>query len=152
MTVTTNEADGATLYNCCTHHAAPDWSQFVRLELGGCIDHDGQTDGGVAFDEAQFFSVYGRRDDGEAEAITDIHGSALDALVVAATLTGISGLTVALYPCGFMAGEKAAIATVIEAATSHLEDLETGVSDGTYDRAENAQPIRELFDAINLLT
>lgn len=59
------------LYNCCTNYEPPDWSQFDGLELGGCIDDDGVTEGGADRDDAEFFTVYGHLKVGGIEAITD---------------------------------------------------------------------------------
>lgn len=62
----------AQLYNCQTGLNEPDWRGFTSLEIGGCKDDDGSTDWGIPFDEAEFFTIYGRDHDGMAEAITDI--------------------------------------------------------------------------------
>ncbi|MQW73434.1 hypothetical protein GHK50_20925 [Sinorhizobium medicae] len=67
--------DDATLFNCCTHYATPDWSQFDWLEIGGCVsfEEDGETytEGGFMASEAEFFTVYGHLREGGCEAITD---------------------------------------------------------------------------------
>lgn len=88
-------------FNCCTAHAAPDWSRFERLELAGCRNApDGEfTLGGQSASRADFFTVYGRfpAPDGTCEAITDIDG-ARDALAVAAELAMLSGLICVVCP------------------------------------------------------
>lgn len=95
------------LFNCCTDNAEPDWSRFTQLELGGCINEsqDSETthiNGGQHFADAEFFSIYGRTHDGEAEAITDCQ-TALDVLCVAEALRELSAraghmLNVVIYP------------------------------------------------------
>lgn len=93
------------LFNCCTGNAAPDWSRFIGLELGGCTSADGITTGGAAYNLAQFFTVYGRTREGEAEAITDIEAASgrerptllVRAIDVAAELSYRSGLPITLY-------------------------------------------------------
>ncbi|KZE34128.1 hypothetical protein IMF23_00130 [Chelatococcus daeguensis] len=82
----------ARLFNCCTGHAEPDWSRFTSLELAGCRDLNSTDDpagtmiaGGQSAGAAEFFTVYGRKADGEAGAITDIEDPR-DALAVAAEL------------------------------------------------------------------
>lgn len=91
------------LYNCCTRHEAPDWSQFTQLELAGCRDESETPDetctvGLQSASTAEFFTVYGRfpEPDGTCEAITDIT-DALDALAVAGELARISGLPVIVH-------------------------------------------------------
>lgn len=65
------------LFNCCHKAEEPDWSDFDALEVGGCIveEEEGSdetfTIGGIARDEAQFFTVYGHLKVGGVEAITD---------------------------------------------------------------------------------
>lgn len=93
------------LFNCCTNGAAPDWSQFDALEIGGCInaadDEEkarGETfiEGGHARAEAEFFTVYGhfRRDRGEGvEALTDCD-TYEQAEAAAAELSRLSGLPI----------------------------------------------------------
>jgi hypothetical protein len=89
----------ATLFNCCTGNAAPDWTQFDALEIGGCItlarEADGETfvEGGIADSEAEFWTVYGHFKNGGCEAITDC---ATRAMVdsVASRLSELSGLPV----------------------------------------------------------
>lgn len=87
----------ATLFNCCTNNAAPDWTQFDALETGGCITitEGGQTftEGGIADSEAEFWTVYGHLKGGGCEAITDC---ATRAMVdsVAQHLSALSGLPV----------------------------------------------------------
>lgn len=90
----------ARLFNCCTAHAAPDWSRFVRLELAGCRDESDDPDetmtiGNQPASKSEFFTVYGRfaEPDGTCEAITDIPDPR-DALAVAAELAMASGLPV----------------------------------------------------------
>jgi hypothetical protein len=93
--------NSARLYNCCTDHRAPDWSQFERLELAGCITvtegstGDEITEGLQPASKAEFFTVYGRfpEPDGTCEAITDIVDPR-EALAVAGELAMISGLPV----------------------------------------------------------
>jgi hypothetical protein len=69
--------DNATLFNCCTGGVAPDWSRYSSLEISGCINdaEEGAEEtyivGGISRDKAEFFSIYGRMAEGEAEAITD---------------------------------------------------------------------------------
>jgi hypothetical protein len=90
--------DNATLFNCCTDHAAPDWSQFSWLETGGCTterDDKGNewTNGGESDDVAEFWTVYGRLKEGGCEAITDCNTRAeVDA--VALKLSELSGLPI----------------------------------------------------------
>ncbi|PDT77194.1 hypothetical protein [Bradyrhizobium sp. C9] len=93
------ELDGAVYFNCCTGTAAPDWSQFVALETGGCTTETdartGQewTNGGEPDDVAEFWTVYGRLKEGGCEAITDCKTRAeVDA--VALRLSELSGLPV----------------------------------------------------------
>ena len=68
----------ARLFNCCTDHAAPDWSQFDAIEIHGCVDLNAETpeqgthfESGYDRDEATCFSVSGHYRDGGAESITD---------------------------------------------------------------------------------
>ncbi|MDX0455474.1 hypothetical protein GOC72_18640 [Sinorhizobium medicae] len=87
--------NNAILFNCCTDFAAPDWSQFTALELGGCRmdpDYDGSVNGGFDRYEAEFFSVYARFGDGECDAITDWHGSYDEAVSTTEELSRLSGL------------------------------------------------------------
>jgi len=88
------------LFNCQPDGRAPDWSRFLSLEIGGCIDHDGTTEGGVSADRAHFFTVYARDHEGMAEAITDtLPGETLaDAARIGAELASLSGLPCALAP------------------------------------------------------
>ncbi|RWC91667.1 MAG: hypothetical protein EOS72_03155 [Mesorhizobium sp.] len=95
-------ADGARLFNCCAYEAAPDWKQFERLELAGCVDdtsEPGHTIGLQPASKAEFFTIYGRfpEPDGTCEAITDIR-DAREALVVAAELALLSRLPVIVHP------------------------------------------------------
>ncbi|TIR24007.1 MAG: hypothetical protein E5X34_13205 [Mesorhizobium sp.] len=92
----------ARLFNCCTGHAAPDWKQFERLELAGCMDdpsEPGHTLGLLPAFKAKFFTIYGRfpEPDGTCEAITDVFYP-LEALEVAAELALLSGLPVIVHP------------------------------------------------------
>lgn len=71
------------LFNCCTNHTPPEFSAFQHLEIRGCrndgpmLSKDGVPIDGTHIvtvhddDEAEFFTVYGRKLDGDAEAITD---------------------------------------------------------------------------------
>ncbi|MBB4017345.1 hypothetical protein GGR16_002374 [Chelatococcus caeni] len=92
----------ARLFNCCTDYAEPDWSRFASLELAGCCDLIIPADpeatmvaAGQSAAVAEFFCVYGRSAEGEAEAITDIDDPR-DALAVAAELGLRSRLPVSL--------------------------------------------------------
>ncbi len=87
------------LFSCCTDHKPPKWSDYDHLELGGCRDHGGSTEGGVAFYAAEFFTVYGRKRDGEAEPITDIHDHR-EVLQIAAELAIRSGMQLIFYRPG----------------------------------------------------
>ncbi|MDX0801727.1 hypothetical protein GOD37_22450 [Sinorhizobium medicae] len=70
--------DNDTLFNCCTNYAAPDWSQFDWLEIGGCIsfEEDGETytEGGFMASEAEFFTVYGHLADAVGEHLATLSG------------------------------------------------------------------------------
>nr|AJW30030.1 hypothetical protein pLM19O2_p85 [Ochrobactrum sp. LM19] len=63
----------ADLFNCCAHGCSePDWSEFVSLELEGCcseIYDNGEewTISGVTREQAEFFTIYGLRHNGEAD-------------------------------------------------------------------------------------
>lgn len=93
------------LFNCRTDHAAPYWSQFDALEIGGCCDvadgsggpgtNEAETyiEGGYDRGEAEFFTVYGHIPGEGVEAITDC-STFLDAEAVAAELSRLSGLPV----------------------------------------------------------
>jgi len=78
----------ALLYNCCLKHAEPVWSRFRSLSISGVRDLRSQT--GVDETEcvacpdaeAQFWTIYGRTKDGDAEALTDAPTKAA-ALVIA---------------------------------------------------------------------
>ncbi|CDX26773.1 hypothetical protein MPL3356_60546 [Mesorhizobium plurifarium] len=89
------------LFNCCTAHAEPVWTEFAGLEIAGCIaDDDGATSGLQSAYEAQFFTVYARRseaDGGDCEAITDIYDATL-MLAVAGELALRSGLPCIVHP------------------------------------------------------
>jgi hypothetical protein len=66
------------LFNCCTNNEEPaERAHFVSLEVSGCIDHDGSTEGLVPDDRAEFWTVYAREPDGCAYAITDCKTRAL---------------------------------------------------------------------------
>lgn len=82
------------LFNCQTQQREPDWSEFKSLEIGGCIIDGDQTIGGQADDVAQFWTVYGRHHDGEAEAITDCRSRELARLVLARLRVMSGGLPV----------------------------------------------------------
>lgn len=90
--------DNSILFNCCTDHAAPNWSQYYALELGGCIEakctvtSDTWTEGGYHRSDAEFFTVYGHLKEGGCEAITDWHGSFDEAVCTAEELARLSGL------------------------------------------------------------
>lgn len=96
-------ADGATLFNCCTDNAEPDWSQFLRLEIEGCRndgnpapDHETSIRAGQSGRTAEFFTIYGRQKPDAAgfmvaDAITDCR-DALEAIRVAAILAARSKL------------------------------------------------------------
>lgn len=101
-----NRPDTNALYNCCAGGIAPDWQDFTHLELAGCRDaapdmraagdtwlapDETHIDGLQPVALSEFFTVYGRRHDGTADAITDIT-DAPGALSVAATLSRLSGL------------------------------------------------------------
>lgn len=88
------------LFNCCTNMKAPNWKHYTHLELSGCIDLGGETEGLVNAAKAQFVSVYGRTVSGEVEPITDIHGwrhNAGHLLHVCATLSLLSGLALQIH-------------------------------------------------------
>lgn len=91
--------DKDIFFNCCPHGLAPDWSQYSQLEIGGCIDDaDEDTDGTYIVGcqdrwKAEFFSVYGRKHDGQAEIITDVD-TFDNAEAVARKLGEVSGLKV----------------------------------------------------------
>lgn len=91
------------LFNCCTAGEEPVWSTYVALRIGGCIDHNGETEGGVTYQRAEFFTVYGVVMEGDVpmvEAITDVPTvSLINALGVAQELSDRSGLrlTVCAY-------------------------------------------------------
>ena len=97
----------ARLFNCQPDNAAPDWSAYATLQLGGCIDHDGETEGLVSHDKADFFTVYGIDADGIADAITDTPTTATlaNARTLAGDLSALSGLPV--RDCRFLASGDA---------------------------------------------
>lgn len=96
------------LFNCCTDHTEPDWTQFDALELHGCVNVadglGGPTTGesetyiesGYSRAEAELFTISGHLKEGGAEAITDCL-TFEDAQAVAAELASRSGLTVSIY-------------------------------------------------------
>ena len=90
------------LFNCMTNGAEPDWSQYTALRIGGCIDHNGETEGGVSYQRAEFFTVYSVVMDGGVpmvEAITDAPTvSLINALTVANELAERSGLRLTVCP------------------------------------------------------
>lgn len=89
------------LFNCMPEGAAPDWTAYVAVMIGGCIDHNGETEGLASYQRAEFFTVYGISPDGEAEAITDVQTvSLINALSVAQELSALSGLP--LKVCRFL--------------------------------------------------
>lgn len=96
--------DSIRLYNCMPEGLAPDWTRYVALRIGGCIDQDGQTEGSVALEDVEFFTVYGVFvEDGLhlVEAITDVATRSLtEALGVARELVALSGLP--LEQCRFL--------------------------------------------------
>lgn len=67
----------ATLFNCCTDFMAPLFGEFVVFEVQGCCDHDGATFVVDEAHDADFWTVYGRRLNGEALAITDVSTPAM---------------------------------------------------------------------------
>ncbi|KQS84277.1 hypothetical protein [Rhizobium sp. Leaf383] len=85
------ELAGARLFNCCTDHATPDWTRFDGLELGGCTDDEGYTNGGIDRKDAEFFTIYGHLKEGGVEALTDVKDFN-DAQLVLAELASISDL------------------------------------------------------------
>ncbi len=92
--------DNAKLFNCCTNHAAPDWTLFDALEVNGCIDlHEPDNRGGTCIQggepraTAEFFTVYGHMKEGGCEAISDL-ATLPEAEAVAAYLSGMTGLPV----------------------------------------------------------
>lgn len=90
--VASPDLTSAFLFNCCTDERQPDWSPFLSIEVGGCIAGDGgETTGGVPDDQAEFWTVYARRRDGCAEAITDTETREL-AEFAARTIARLSGL------------------------------------------------------------
>lgn len=90
------------LFNCCTAGEEPTWSAYVALRIGGCVDHNGETEGGVTYQRAEFFTVYGVVMEGDVpmvEAITDVPTvSLINALDVARELSTLSGLTLKVCP------------------------------------------------------
>lgn len=62
-----------TLFNCCRDGVAPDWWQFVALEVVPVEEVDGACEPvcGEPW-RATFWSVYGRNADGEYLALTDV--------------------------------------------------------------------------------
>lgn len=84
------------LFNCWNDHSEPDWNLFSNLELGGCVQENGRTTGGIERDKAHFFTVYGRLKDGGADAITDIPIGFNTALKVANELARIAGMKLSI--------------------------------------------------------
>lgn len=76
-----NAMDNAALFNCYTQNAEPEWAGFTALEIGGCLDKDGITHGGIPDNLAQFWTVYGRCTWGGVEAISDCDTRELAAAV-----------------------------------------------------------------------
>lgn len=79
-TIELTDADRARLFNCCTNRDEPDWAQFARLEIGGCVSEPCPTGrfpdatmivGGKSVDEAEFFTIYAVNAEGDREVITD---------------------------------------------------------------------------------
>jgi hypothetical protein len=84
------------LFNCCAGGVAPNWSAYRWLVIGGCIEdkeNPGHIIGGIADDEAEFWTVYGMLKGGGTEAITDCPTRA-DVDCVAERLSQLSGLQV----------------------------------------------------------
>ncbi|MEZ5784348.1 MAG: hypothetical protein R3D70_22630 [Rhizobiaceae bacterium] len=89
----------ARLFNCCTDHAAPEWSRFVHLELAGSRNDSEDLNetsivGLQPVSRSDFFTIYGRlaEPDGICEPITVIEDAAR-ALAVAAKLAALFGLS-----------------------------------------------------------
>lgn len=94
--------DAARLFNCCTGGVAPDWHEYDLLEIGGCRTEyayvpigEEFTIGGQCIADAEFFTVYGRRGEGDWETIADAP-TAAEAMRVGAVLSVLSGLPVRL--------------------------------------------------------
>lgn len=93
-------SDALRLYNCRTDCREPRWSDYARLELVGCVDDPvspGHTVPGWLATDAEFFTIYGRKPDGDTDPITDVQDPRM-AIHVAATLAAQSGLDVVVYP------------------------------------------------------
>ena len=96
--------DPTRLFNCCTTHVAPDWSQFVQLELAGCRNESDKPEETSTVElqpvsRSEFFTIYGRfpQPDGTCEAITDIDDAG-QALAVAAEPAALSSLSCIVHP------------------------------------------------------
>ena len=104
------------LFNCMPSGLAPDWTRFVALRVGACIDHGGETEGAVAQENADFFTVYGVFvEDGLqlVEAITDVPTTSLaEALPVARELAALTGLP--LEQCRFLRSQSGPATSAIE--------------------------------------
>lgn len=99
------KADGARLFNCCEGGREPDWSRFVRLEISGCVDEIEHVDPGAAKNGSTFFvsgcaaanadmfTLYGVRPDGDGDAIADC-ATLAEADAVGRELAQRSGLPV----------------------------------------------------------
>lgn len=85
------------LFNCCPGSDAPDWSAYTDLQMAGCRHdlRDGVLSGQPAT-SAEFFSIYGLRHTGEADAITDCL-SFTDLLRAACALNTLSGLPISAW-------------------------------------------------------
>lgn len=84
------------LFNCCTDHAAPDWTQFTALEICPCFvetlpDGSTCTHGGCDEAEANIWCVFGCSPVDGLHDITDCSTRAA-AETVACELSRLSGL------------------------------------------------------------
>lgn len=89
----------ATLFNCCTEHMEPNWSEYQRLQLSGCMtEGDEYTVSGVAAHHAEFFGIYGVDHEGMSMAITDTHcGASLEeGKALLERLSIVSGLPICI--------------------------------------------------------
>lgn len=77
--------------------AAPDWSQFVTLEIDGCIQEGADEDyvrGGMSDEDAQFWTIYGRmKETGLVVALQDCvsRAEADHVLIEMMRLSGLPG-------------------------------------------------------------
>lgn len=99
VTVDREALDRRRLFNCQADDAEPDWTRFTHLEIGGVI-RDPEDDtffiGGHTVANAEFFTIYGRMADGDADAITNC--ATLDeADAVGLILSQRSGLEIVDY-------------------------------------------------------